>query len=233
MGDSRQALGPLQTYILYDPDNPQAWLALGKVQQARGDLDSALAAFEEAINLNSALINIYLLRGQIYLIQGDAENAIAELRQAVRFRPKDFDLNLELGKAFFELDQYGNAYIQFNETIGLADTDSQRANLLYWRAQSLEMLDEPEAATRDWEALLALPEEAVPSSWVTQAEDHILFLNPPTPTASPTSTITLTPSPSPLPTGTFTPTTTQTPTATRTPTLTRTPTPTRTPSPAP
>lgn len=221
LGRTRQAIGSLQMYVLYEERDPQGWLALGQAYQATGELQQALDAYDEALDLDPTLVDIYLQRGSLYLAQGEGERALEELETARRFRPHSFEVNLALGEAYFNLEQYGNAYIQFNETIGDADEDAQLAALYYWRAQSLEQLDEPEAATRDWQALLDLPEEAVPAAWNTVAEEHILLLNPPTPTPTlpPTSTATPTPSPEP----------TQTPTRTNTPPPTRT----RTPSPTP
>ncbi len=225
LGEPELALGPLQTYILYDDENATAWLEVGLARQDTDDIDGALEAFDRALNLNPALIDIYVMRGKLYLALGEDENAIDDFQRALRFRPNSFMVNLELGLAYFDIESYGNAYIQFNETIGLAELDRELAQLYYWRAQSLEYLNEPEAATRDWQALLALPEEAVPANWVSFAEEHILLLNPPTATPSPIPTDT--PIPTRTPTVTLTPTPTYTPTETRTPTstVTRTPNP--------
>ena len=216
-GEIRQALGPLQTYLLYDPENPEAWLALGGAYQSLGDYENALDAYDEALTLDPTRIEIYLHRGNLYLVLKDEENAIDNLSRAQTYRPNSFEVNLELGKAYLTFERYGDAYIQFNETQGLAETDVQRAKLYYWRAQSLEFLDEPAAATRDWEALLLLPTDGIPASWIIMAEDHIILLNPPTPTATPV--------PSKTPTETNTPRPSSTPTITPTPPATSTPRP--------
>ena len=216
-GEARKSLGPLQTYLLYDPNNPEAWLALGGAYQSLGDHENALEAYDEALALDPTLIEIYLHRGNLYLVLQDEENAIENLSRALTYRPKSFEVNLELGKAYLTFERYGNAYIQFNETQGLAEDDIQRAKLHYWRAQSLEFLDEPAAATRDWEALLDLPTEGIPASWIIMAENHIIQLNPPTPTATPPPSATPTETATPPPSATPTITNTPPPTSTRQP----------------
>ncbi|MDX1436904.1 MAG: tetratricopeptide repeat protein [Anaerolineales bacterium] len=216
-GESQLALDELRTYTLYEKDNPEAWLAMGQVFEDLGDPEEALKAYDEALDLDPSLIHLYMVRASLYLEMGDAELAFEALDTARRFQPKSFNINLEIGKTHLELQEYGNAYIQFNETLGLAEGDEELAALFYWRAQSLELLDEPAAATRDWRSLLDLPEEAVPNSWRVYAERRILILNPPTATPTPI------PSKTPTPTNTEIPSSTPTASPTRTPTATSTP----------
>ena len=232
LGKPQQAVNLLYMYTLYEKDDALAWLALGNAYQDLKDNKNALDAYDEALELDPTLIEIYLQRGALYLALGDEENALDQLETALRFRPNSFEVNLVLGKAFYSLEEYGNAYVRFNETIGLAEEDEEFAVLYYWRAQSLEYLNEPEAATRDWQALLALPEDAYPQEWGAIAEEHIRLLNP-TETPTPTSTPLESPTPTSTLTETSTPTSTATPRPTRTPTPSPTTPPTRTPSSTP
>lgn len=215
-GEPQQALNQLRTYTLYEKQNPTSWLAMAEAYKELKDPDEALKAYDKALELDPALIFIYLTRAALLMEMGETEEAFNSLDKARRFQPNSFTINLEIGKTHLELKEFGNAYIQFNETLGLADGDEELAALFYWRAQSLELLEEPAAATRDWRSLLDLPEELVPSGWRAYAERRIVILNPPTATPSPI------PSKTPTPTNTATPTATATERPTRTPTATRT-----------
>lgn len=100
----------------------------------------------------------------------------------------------------------------------------QEAEVLFWRARSLDALGEIVAALRDWNALIALPSSSVKKEWIAVAKERIAANTTLTPTSKPkTATPTITT------TYTRQPTRTQPPTATRQPT--RTVTPTRTPPP--
>jgi tetratricopeptide (TPR) repeat protein len=210
-GEARLALDQLRTYTLYESENPEAWLAIAQAHEELKNPEEALKAYDKALGLDPTLIHLYLVRAGLYLELGEAETAFENFEQALRFQPGSFSINLEIGKTYMKLKEYGNAYIHFNEILGMAEGDEELASLYYWRAQTLEFLEEPVAATRDWRALLDLPEEAAPPSWRTQAEQRILILNPPTHT------------PSPIPSKTSTPTKTLIPSATPTPAPTKTP----------
>ena len=69
------------------------------------------------------------------------------------------------------------------------------AQVLYWRAISLEKLSRPVVALRDWKALLDLPDDAVPSDWRDYAEKRVAALQTGTPAATSTTTATFTPIP--------------------------------------
>ncbi len=205
-GNLSSAFRALQTYTLYVEDDPIAWQSLGLTLAKLGDHPLAVEAFSRALDLDPQSPEVYMLRGSSYLALGEGELALDDYNTARRTQPDSFEVNLELGKALMQLGFHGDAYVHFNDILRLAEVDEQRADLYFWRAQSLEALDEPEAATRDWETLLALPEESFPAEWVSIAQTHILALNPPT--ATPT------PLPSETPTITLTPVASQTPTPT-------------------
>lgn len=221
-GQVAESLEPLQTYANYVKDDYEIYILLGQAFAANGEDASALEAFESAIELSPEDPEPLIQRGFAYLNLGDGEAALDDFETAMdRFYLAliSFDTNLGKGRAYIVLEQYGNAYIQFNKTDAYAKTNGQKAQLYYWRAISLEGLAEVNAAINDWNNLLKLPSDAMPAEWRTTAEEHIELLR------LPTSTNTRRP--------TFTPTPTRTPrggssTPTRTPTSTRTPAPTPT-----
>jgi tetratricopeptide (TPR) repeat protein len=211
----------LEIYLRYEDMDTGGWLALGNAYyQAGKDYTAALNAYDQAFKLDGDLTEIYLQRGKTYIAMQEGQMATNELLMAMRLYPHNFDISLELGKALLLAERVRDAYGQFNSTANLAETDREMGALYYWRALALEELGNTDEAIENWEALLNLPQEAVPLQWTRTAKRQLLALNPPTPT--PTSTNTLTP--------TATRTLTSTPTATRTPLPTATPTATRTPT---
>ncbi|RPI31484.1 MAG: tetratricopeptide repeat protein [Chloroflexota bacterium] len=224
LGDSKQAILNLRTYLLYEKQDALGWVMLGQAYAQTGkDAELALDAFDQALDLNDELTEAYYYRGLAYIGMDEGQKAANDLAIALRADTESFDINLNMGHALLIADRPNDAYRQLRAAENLAEGDAQLASVYYWRALALETLGNPNAAVSDWESLLNLPIEAVPSEWLKTAKEHMLVLRPPTPTATSTPTIT------PTSTRTLTPT----PTPTRTPTPTLTPTPTRTPTPSP
>lgn len=216
----RQAYRYIEIYTRYIEDDPQAWTLMGIASYRIGRYEDALEAFDKAIEIDDTQITAYANRGLTHLELDDAQSAINDLIFAVRAEPNSFDINLNLGRALYEAGRYGVALQQFDSTENIAQTDVELAKVYYYRAQAFIANENPRAAQVDLEALLDLPEEAVPSEWIEDAESQLLELNPPTSTTTSTRT--------PLPTATSTPSPTPTSTATSTTTPTLPPTPTST-----
>lgn len=185
-GQAEKAVGPLQTYTLYRSDNPQAFLLLGNAYYAAEDYQSAVTAYTRAIGLRPKLGPAYVKRGIAFLALGAGDNALADLNSSNLYLPISLETNLLMAQALLLKGEPNNAYVLLLGAEKLVDTDSQRANYLYWRAVSLEGLNEFRAAINDWKALLDLPEEAVPADLRQEAEQHLAHLLTPTPRPSAT-----------------------------------------------
>jgi len=66
-----------------------------------------------------------------------------------------------------------SAFFEINAGASLAKSDVQHAQLFYWRARSLEALNQPGNAEADWRSLLNLPTSAMPAEWRQEAQDHV------------------------------------------------------------
>jgi tetratricopeptide (TPR) repeat protein len=240
VGDSTKALDALQTYTRYEEQDAEAYYWLGLAYQSNGEKDRALDAFSRAISLDSRLPGVHYERGMLYLKLEQADKAVTDLREAQRRKMQDYSVNIALGRAYLLLERYPTAYSQFSLTEPFAVSPYEKAELYFYRAQTLMKLNEKVAAARDWNALLAVEEEGIPAAWITMAREwlHQYFTPTPTPvTPSPTSTrqptLTFTATATRMPTLTPTATFTRQPTATNTMTQTRQPTRTPTPTPTP
>lgn len=195
-GEIRSSLEPLRMYLLYQPGDGQAWYALAQAHLAENDDAAALEALEKATRLGSSIPNEALLRAQLYSRLEQVEQALVAYQEAVRQQPDSYAASLGLGITWMALDEPGKAWDRFERTRVLADTAQQQAEILYWRAQSLEALGENAAALRDYQALLKLPGETVQAQWIALARQRINTLaTPPAVTPTPARTATRTPAP--------------------------------------
>jgi tetratricopeptide (TPR) repeat protein len=225
-GQAVEALKALQTYTLYEDKDAVAYVLLAQAHEKNENFDAALQAYSQALGLNSRLIEAYLSRGGLYFHRRIFDQAVEDFEQAYRLDKERYDVVMLLGQGYYQLKVYGDAYVNFERANGLAQNERQKAEVLYWRAQSLEKLDKIEAALRDYKALLEMPQDAVDPEWLSFAASQAGSLS--TPTRTPvTPTVTRTP----RPTNTLTPTRTPRPSLTSTVTRTSRPTQTTTPKP--
>ena len=205
--DLPSSIPPLKTYLVYQSDDPTAWIMLGKAYYAQKDLNNAEAAYSKAIDLADSSFDAYLGRGVIYLEQDKNEQAVNDLYKAYQMDSKSFSACLDLGRALTQNGSFTEAAFQFKQAEKLAASDADMAAVYYWRATNLDASGQPLLAVADWRKLLALPASAVPEEWAVTAQKRISDAN--------TATRTLTPSASSTPTRTATRTSTPTATPTR------------------
>jgi hypothetical protein len=157
---------------------------------------------------------------------GQGQKAVNDLGIVLQGNSSAFQPNIEFSRALLVANRLNDALGQINRAEDLAESDDERAQVHYYRAQIYEGIGNLPRASADWKALRALPKDAVPSKWRALAEARLkatATLPPPTATMTRTPTRTRPP--------TLTPTPTRTPRPTQTPTPTRTPRPSQTPTP--
>lgn len=208
-GSLDASISPLETYLRYAPEDVTAMIWLGNAYIDAKQNDQALALFDQALRVERNNPQVLAARAQVYLAEKEWQQSLDDFNIALRFLPDSFSANLGKGRAILGLGYNGDAYIQFNRSEGFAKSDAEKAQLLYWRALSLEGLKEKDpnsglAAIHDWQSLLALPAESYPEEWTRLAEEHLQALYTQTPTPKPS--LTPTPTRTPLPSATATPT---------------------------
>ena len=81
--------GGIELYsVLEGKCAPAGYVIQGKKDQDRGDYDSALANFNQAIQLDPKLAEAYENRGSVYDSKGDHARAIADYDEALKLNPK-------------------------------------------------------------------------------------------------------------------------------------------------
>lgn len=218
-GDHQAALDSLNTYLLYENMDPEAWILKGRILLAdKGSVEEALAAFDRALEMGEVQASVYYYRALAYIDLKDGKSAVNDLMNALKAEPKSYEINLQLGIALRLAGRPGDSLRQFTAAESYAEEDRHLAEVYYWRAQVLEELEEKKAAVDDWQALLALEDAEIPEAWIKAAEAHLEQLLTPTPT----STQSVEPSRTPAPTKTQKPTSTPKATSTRKATPTKT-----------
>jgi tetratricopeptide (TPR) repeat protein len=217
-----QAIEVLQTYVAYETNNATARAMIGEAYYRAGDCKTAIEALSAAISMDSRQRQSYLYRGLCYVEAGRADPAVSDLERA---SSEEFEPSLALMRAYMLQEHFGDAYLQGEKVLSMAETDEELALAYYWRALNFEERDEPENAAEAWQELLSLPRSALTAEMRAEAETHFFAIY----TRTPSATVTRRAS-TPSPTKTPTP---RPGSASRTPspTKTRTPLPIRTPTP--
>ncbi|MGB7873848.1 MAG: tetratricopeptide repeat protein, partial [Anaerolineales bacterium] len=213
------AIEVLQTYAGYETRDVSARAMIGEAYYRAGDCETAVEALDTVISMDPRQQQAYLYRGLCYVELGEPDEAVSDLE---RSPSDDFTPNLALMRAYMLQEHFGDAYLQGEKVLSLAETDEEQALAYYWRGLNFEEREELDNAAESWQELLDLPRSAMSSTMRAEAQEHFFDIY----TATPTFTSTPTETPTNTSTSTRTLTPTRTPTPSRTPTRSRTPSPT-------
>jgi tetratricopeptide (TPR) repeat protein len=200
-GDFASSIQPLQIAAANAPNDLTNQILLARAYYESGDSDKAMQLVNASLQKDSKSIDAYLLRADLHLDAGDTDAARADFNSVLRLSYNNFDANLGIGRVMLAETLAGSAYNDFDYTEKFAQTDAQKATLLYWRAKALIVLDVQSAAIRDFEDALNYGENLLPYRLKQDALEQLGKLY----TATPTATETLTPTPPPGTTVTATP----------------------------
>jgi len=247
VGQDSAALLQFNQAIALRPTYPVVYIARGgvylrtkKYDQARADFNKAISQIENSDD--PALPEAYAGNGLAFLGLNNLDSAISNFQVAVARNPQNFEAQLGLGQSLVlrnGTDDAKNSLENLNAALDLAQDDSQKARVYYWRSRAYRTLRRTAEEAADLIALAFL--DNPPSGLVPTAEARLTEIGPlatltPTPRASrtPTPTAEVTETLTGTSVGSATPATaTRKPSPTsKTPagTPTRTVTPSRTPT---
>ena len=89
----------------------------GIVYRKRGDVDRAIADFNEAIQLDPKFVYAYYERGNSYKVKGDFERAAADFNEAIRLDPKFASAYNGRGNVYLHNRDFDRAIADYNEAI--------------------------------------------------------------------------------------------------------------------
>ncbi len=197
--DLTTAAQMLETYRRYRPDDPEGRFWAAELAWRQGDIEAAVDLYRDVLDALPAYRDTILERlVEGYLLLEQPEEALPLAEELLERRgEEDIRAHLLLGRVWYALERYGNAYQHVHQAVRLAEQAQDQElyyTALYWRARALSQLDQPDAARRDWQRILEAPEDFVPQAWKDEAR-AFLFPQTPTPTPTPTTEAALSPSP--------------------------------------
>ena len=205
-GRSQEAVGVLQTYTVFAPNDTSAFLSLGTAYNAASQYQPAVDILDKALAADRRNAEAYFQRGFAYLNLEKPSLAVADFRLAVTYDPKDFDSYLGLARAYDMQGKPGDAYMQAEQyALPLAKSDPSKAQVYYWESIFLNEMKNVLGERESWTRLIMLPPDVMPPEWRTEAFQHLGITATPTKTLLPTITRTKTLRPTVTPTITKTP----------------------------
>jgi tetratricopeptide (TPR) repeat protein len=144
-GNISAAIAAYQSALAIRRDVPEVWANLGLMQHQAGDHAGALESFKTANRLQPKLYVPLLFLGIENLQVGNRAEAVRYLSMARQLHPNDFELHMNLGRAYFGLKQFENASAAYRRATEL-DTKNGEA----WYRLGITYLEMSEAASGDF-----------------------------------------------------------------------------------
>ena len=211
----QDAIKPLETYLIYEPEDGSAYASLGQAYAETGEYQLAVDTLNKAIALDPTQRQIYVYLGNANLQLGNLDNAQKGFQSALQYYPDSFDAEIGLTQTFYQLGEFGSAYLHAETSMSKVTNDTQKALAIYWRAKSQVKRGSLGDAIDDFQTLLSMPASDMTSQMRQDAQNQLAALLTPslTPTIEPTNTKTPKPSSADtsMPTETLTPEPTSTP----------------------
>ncbi len=123
-------------------------LKAGNDFYSRGDYNSAVLAYTEAIEINPANLDAYIYRGGAFGYLNEFQRAEADFKYAIQLNNQSFEAHFGLGAAYLYEGKYRSAISEFNTAINL---DNSNGKAYYARGYCYELLHRNSDAQKDYE----------------------------------------------------------------------------------
>lgn len=124
---------------------PEVWANLGLMQHQAADYESALASFKTANQLQPKLFVPILFLGIENLELGRNVDAVRYLITAQRIKPDDFNIEINLGRAYFNQHEYDQALATYRKAAELNPRNGEA-----WYRLGITYLETSEAVSGDF-----------------------------------------------------------------------------------
>lgn len=139
MGDYDNAITTYRKFISIHPNNAVLHSNLANLYFMKGEIDKAVAHYQSAITLNPKQDWTSLVAQTLgYIQQNVTKNvqaAVSSFQIAHLLAPKEIDIYISLGSAFYDSEDYKNALIVYRRALEL-DSDNAKIHCnmgyLYW-----------------------------------------------------------------------------------------------------
>ena len=142
------------------PDTAEGWFNLGLQQAKAGDLESAIANWDKALELNPDLSPAWHNRGSALSTLGRLEEAIASFERAIAIRPDDDQSWNNRGNALYNLQRWEDAIASWDKVIEIR---SDYYQAWYNRGCALENLERWEESIASYDKALEIKPDFEPA----------------------------------------------------------------------
>lgn len=154
--------------LIDDPENPDLYIARGKVYYDQGDYDLAIDDFNTAISLDSTKAEYYHLLADGYLDNNQSRDALAVMNKVVEKHPERIPSLLKLSEFQLILKQYDNSIRTINEIIR---QDPQNAEAFFMLGMNFRELGKKEEAINAFQTSVEMDPEIL-DAWLLLGELH-------------------------------------------------------------
>jgi uncharacterized membrane protein YjgN (DUF898 family)/lipoprotein NlpI len=121
----------IEALLQREPGNAVAYYSRGWVHQSRGELDKALADYNQALKIAPAFADAYFNRGVVYVQTGKYDLAAEDFSAVLRYEKESSDAFSNRGSVYLQQGKIDQAIMDFTDAIRLAPDD---ADVVYNRA---------------------------------------------------------------------------------------------------
>ena len=166
-----QAMEAYAKAIELRPYYADAHVGLGDARAAKGDVDGAIKAYNQALVYNAVNPRVHLSLGKIFFGEkGLYYEAVNAYKKAIDLDPASVEARMGLGEVYEDKGLWKEAADEYRKVI---DLDGKHTGAMYNLAIVYEKTD-PREAIAQWETYIALA-SALPSEkdWVDVARQHL------------------------------------------------------------
>lgn len=149
----KEADAALQEYAAGHPDSADALYMLGFVLNREDKPAESLRTYTKAARLAMPKSDDLKIVATDYVLLNDYPDAIKWMRQAIEFNPKNEPAWYGLGRCYYTQSSFNDAEQAFRQALKLDPTDLRAQTNL---ALTLEMLNEPAKADKEYRSAIAL-----------------------------------------------------------------------------
>jgi adenylate cyclase len=166
-----QALEAYAKAIELRPYYADAHVGLGDARAAKGDVDGAIKAYNQALVYNAVNPRVHLALGKIFFGEkGLYYESVNAYKKAIDLDPASVEARMGLGEVYEDKGLWKEAADEYRKVI---DLDGKHTGAMYNLAIVFEKTD-PKEAIVQWEKYIALASQ-LPSEkdWVDVARQHL------------------------------------------------------------
>lgn len=123
LGDYENAIETYQKFITVHPNNPTLHSNVANLYFMKGDMKSAVSHYQGAITLNPRYDWTSIVAQTLGYIQQNVikniDAAISSFQIAHSLTPKELDIYISLGSAFYDKEDYANALVVYRRALEL------------------------------------------------------------------------------------------------------------------